>query len=309
MKGFKQAAERTPEQMHDILAGRFRDMMTELSIVSEKQNAFISERQVVMKAIAVAVRDHDIAPPESLIGQNGQPDLLRLASMDDSDLLQLLDQTGLTNERLERARESVEGDYGLNMDPVPWQVPMIGKIQGYLLDRPDVIEAMVTLQQAVRASDVLYRLQQGTPDKDNFETRREFSHIDSNEDQRLRDAVNFHFEVAMIENDEAQPGVPYDITPFKDQLRQVFHDGLSMFANSAGGAGRNTPSPFLIALEDSLTSMAHYCLNRVNALQPLLFDTESRLSSGDPDPLTDPNFEIPAFLQTGPNRGDRDLDR
>ncbi len=305
MKSFGAAAEPTLEQFRENCSGSYKEMMVQLGIFSPTENDLITERQVIMAAMALAVKEGARPTPE-IMGNDGNIDLLKVVSLEQTTLFTIMEEMGIDKEMMDRAKVFAE-NASINDVQNFCDIPMIGRIQSEYLGRPDLVQAALALQHSVHAANIMHRLQNGEPDKEDYNRRREFSYADLSEDERLEDAVGLHYQLSVIEKEEATPGDKMDMSQHFDAIRSAFQTTVGMFDEAARGEKYSGPSPKLIKLTDRIQDLANHCLERIGANEPMAFDLGRELERGEIDPLTDPNFEIPGFLRTGPDRGDRDL--
>ncbi len=329
MKQFTQSAAVSPEQLHDICAGSFRKMLVFMGIVTQKDSDFISERHVVMQAVSTALRNQAIAANNQDYLKSDNPyDFMGILTMQDHDMMSLLDSHGITREDLQAARAELESEQSYLGTLDDYRIPMIGELFSEVLDRPGLVDAALTLQQAVRSADTVYRLQQGEADNGMYYKRREICEYVFPKDLRLQEAMALHYDLVSLESDDAKPGTRYTLEQIDDRLQEKakeagapeapenvsarivngFSHSMDMFSNAA--LGKNFPesaSPALSKVTDRLAALPYFCMERIGINAPMAFDN-SRDLGDEPDPLTDPNFSIPKSLRSGPDRGDRDVE-
>ncbi len=294
MKTFQDAANPSLEQFREQCSGSYKDMMVHLGIFTPNESALISERQVVMAAMVLALND-GVRPTLEVMGNNGQVDLMKVVALDQTVLFKTMEEMNIDKETMERARVFVE-DASLCDIHNFCDVPMIGRLHSEYLGRPDIVQAALALQHSVRASNIIYRLQNGEADKEDHYNRREFSYADLQEDQRLEDALGFHYEVSKIERDEGVPGQPLDMFAHYEGIRKSFATSLTLFDEAARGESYTGVSPKLMKLTDRVQDLANHCLHRIGANEPMDFDLGPELTREGHDPLTDPNLKLPRFL-------------
>lgn len=280
-------------------------MMVQLGIFSPTESELISERQTFITAMALALRGG--ARPTSAIMTGNRVDLMKVVTLDPVTVFKIMEEMGIDKDLMDRAKGIADEGTVVDMQHDLYDMPMIGQIQSAYLGRPDLVQAALALQHSVRASNAIYRLQNGEPDKDDYTRRREFAYTDLTEDPRLEDAVGIHYEVSLIEKDQAIPGDRMDMSAHFHDIRRAFGSTIDMLDEAARGEDYNGVSPKLMKLSAQVHDIATHCLTRIGANEPMEFDMSRELGH-ERDPLTDPDFEIPEFLRSGPNRGDRDVE-
>ncbi|MCB1682263.1 MAG: hypothetical protein KDI65_10055 [Alphaproteobacteria bacterium] len=288
MRSFSSASDPSPDQLRQACVGPYRDFMVFLGILNQKQSDLITERQQVMSAVSRSINE-GVPPSEELMDSENEIDLMKIADLDQVALMKVIGEAGITQEKLEDARRDLaQGVPELDITQNYYPAPRIGKIQSHMLGRPDLVQAVLTLQQSVRAADICYRLQNGDASPEESYQRLEFRFYDPDEDERLQDATELHYQLCKIERDAAQPGEPYDTSLYHEALQKSFMDAVTMFDAAATGADYGGVSPILTKISDRVTTLAQYCLDRIHADVPITINPSAERE--EVDPLTDLDF-------------------
>ncbi|MCB1592854.1 MAG: hypothetical protein KDI90_10425 [Alphaproteobacteria bacterium] len=223
----------TPDELREIFSAPLGVMLAKMGVITPEQQEQSADRQALMVAVRNALEMGTLAP-EDLPQFRDQPDFLALAGMEQEGISALLEKGGVDAKELHLARRIVDSNAGVNNAKETWNVPFIGQIHAKMHGNQAIAQAALTVQQAIRAEETALRLHTGKADPALHEGKREFNFSNPKDDPRLKDAVEAHRCLSVMES-HAVAGQAYDVS---SQLRGIlasYADAATMFEEAGLG--------------------------------------------------------------------------
>ncbi|MCL4679057.1 MAG: hypothetical protein KJ017_10765 [Alphaproteobacteria bacterium] len=220
--------------LREALSAPLGVMLAKMGAISPEQQEQSAQKQALMVAVRNALEMKTLAP-EDLPQFKGEIDFLALSTMKDHEVMPLLTKGGIDAKEIHLARRIVDSNAGVNNKTEQWKVPMIGQIHAKMHGNQEIAQAALAVQQAIRAEDTALRLQSGQADPSQHEGKREFNFANPKDDQRVKDAVEVHRRLSLVEKD-AQPGTAYDISAHLPGIKASYADAAAMFEQAGLGA-------------------------------------------------------------------------
>lgn len=219
--------------LREALSAPLGVMLVKMGAISPEQQEQSAEKQALMVAVRNALEMKTLAP-EDLPQFKGEIDFLALAAMKDDQVMPLLVKGGIDAKELHLARRIVDSNAGVNNKTEQWKVPMIGQIHAKMHGNHEIAQAALAVQQAIRAEDTALRLQSGHADPGQHESKREFNFANPKDDPRVKDAVEVHRRLSLVEKD-AQPGTAYDVSAHVPGIKASYVNAAAMFEQAGLG--------------------------------------------------------------------------
>ena len=157
---FDQAAHRAPEQTVEIFGGSLDSIVQEMGILTEAEVQEGRERQAMVVALRKA-KGEGLIDPMKLPTKGKVTDYLGLSCMDQENLLEIMRDAQITDDRMDHARARLARDGSINDIDKPGRIPYIGQIYREKFCSDEELFGALVIQQAVRAVQAAQRIQDG----------------------------------------------------------------------------------------------------------------------------------------------------
>lgn len=231
--GAQGADEPMASELREALSAPLGVMLAKIGAISPEQQEQSAEKQALMVAVRNALEMKALAP-EDLPQFKGEIDFLALAGMKDHEVMPLIAKGGIDAKELHLARRIVDSNAGVNNKTEQWKIPMIGQIHAKMHGNQEIAQAALAVQQAIRAEDTALRLQSGQADPALHEMKREFNFSNPKDDPRVKDALEIHRALSLLEKD-AKAGQVYDVSGHVQGIQSSYANAAAMFEQAGLG--------------------------------------------------------------------------